>query len=97
MKQTEGAGKPMWRTPPPRLETSRHQRHAASLLIPLAFSLFWIAAAVAVFGVHGSGVFALAGVGLALTVALLALLQRQHARLRGLEATDALTDLANQR
>ncbi len=83
------------RTPPKaRAAGGRHLRAAA-----LGLGTLWLGVvALAVAGMEGAPLLVLSGIGLLGTVALLPLAhQQQVTKLRGLAATDALTDLTNHR
>ena len=69
-------------------------------LVPAAATcgLLWLGAVLADgLGIEGPGVIVLGTAGVLATAFLLLVIQRQHARLRSLAATDALTGLVNHR
>ncbi len=86
------------RAPRPRTSDAP-TRAQPPALIPVAIgcALLWVTGAVAVFGIHGWALFVIAGMGGVAALSLLGVVQRQQRQLRGLAATDALTDLANHR
>src|SRR5688500_11768531 len=77
---------------------SAAQWRDALLPAALGFALLWVTVvAISLINHHSPALLAVGGSGLLLTVAMLVMVNRQHARLRGLAGTDALTGLVNHR